>query len=292
MPLDLFRQLSQGVVHKKPHDQRFFGILDIMKFAIITDVHMGEEVEFKGVNRKLSRYSLSSVQEFVSTMNEVEKPEFVVNLGDMIEDSDYETDVANIKTVLGELEKLACPVLNLVGNHEQWAIDEKGLQDLLGVESLFYSKDICDWHMIVMFSEAFGGEDSHIREEQISWLQKNLEDTDKPTLVFIHHSLADQDLTGNFWFEGKENRALVGNRQAVRSVMEDSEKVKAVFNGHVHWNRMDEHGGIPYFTINSIVENVKNDGVPSGCYALVELTESRIVVDIKGIDTAHFEHTL
>ena len=85
--------------------------------------------------------------------------------------------------------------------------------------------------------------------------------------------------------------ALVANRSEIRDIFEKSGKVLAVFNGHVHWNRMDIHNGIPYFNITSIVENFKNDDTPSESFAVVDLHHESITVDIRGNDSAHFQHS-
>ena len=66
-----------------------------MKFAIINDVHVGTPGSgvAKGVQRKLISESERLIKNFVQEMNEVEKPGFVVNLGDWIEDvNDKEQD--------------------------------------------------------------------------------------------------------------------------------------------------------------------------------------------------------
>jgi alkaline phosphatase len=260
-----------------------------MKFAIISDIHLGEEKESKGVIRKLTRYSKQFLQEFIEKMNVIEKPEFVANLGDSISDAEKEIDIANLTHVRDSLNGLSCPVYNLVGNHEQWTLNRAELQSLLNIKSLHYSVDCGDYHIVILFSEAFQGEDPTIGEQQRQWLLEDLANTTKKTLVFVHHSLAEQDLIGNFWFEGRPNRALIENRDEIRRILEDSGKVVGVFNGHVHWNRIDVHNGIPYFTINSIVENFKNDGMPSGSFALVDVTDERIEVEVRGADSAHYE---
>ena len=260
-----------------------------MKFAIISDIHVGEESEHKGVIRKLSRYSLKFLDDFIARMNTEVKPGFVVNLGDMINDVSYEADVKNLKLVLEALKRLTCPVFHLAGNHEQWTIEKKELESLIG-GPVHYSFDASAYHGIVLFSEAYKGEDSTIGDEQKTWLQKELQNTHKKILVFVHHSLADQDLTGNFWFDERPNRALIGNREEIRKIMEESGKVVAVFNGHVHWNRMDVHNGIPYFNIQSLVENFNSDGVPAECHAVVEIDDKGIDVDVVGTDKAHYQY--
>ena len=261
-----------------------------MKFAIISDIHVGEEGEHKGVMRKLSRYSMQFLKDFIARMNVDIKPEFVVNLGDAISGKSAETNVQNLHTVLEALKQIESPVFNLVGNHEQWANTREELELALGLDSLYFSIDLGEYHLLFLLSESFQGADAEVGVEQKKWLKTDLEKSDKRTLVFIHHPLADQSQVGNFWFEGRENRALVGNRHEIRDIFETSGSVVAVFNGHTHWNKMDVHNGIPYFNITSIVENFRNDGTPSASYAIVDVDENEIHVDIVGEDRAHYTY--
>ena len=65
--------------------------------------------------------------------------------------------------------------------------------------------------------------------------------------------------------------------------MAESGKVKAVFNGHIHWNHIMHHDGIPYINLQALSENFQNDGTPAESYALVEVGEGgEVRVDIKG----------
>ena len=263
-----------------------------MKFAIISDIHFGEEHAHKDIIRKLSRHAMPLLQGFVDSMNSSIRPEFVVNLGDAINDMSHDIDVEHLTAVLAAFKNMQAPTSHLMGNHEQQTIDTEELKTILGLESLYYSADIGEYHLVFLFSRASAGEDSTIDEAQRAWLQKDLQGTSKQTLVFVHHALSDQDLTGNFWFEGAPNKALIRNRAEVREILERSGRVIAVFNGHVHWNRMDVQSGIPYFSITSIVENFRNDDTPSDSYAVVEVDGDSITVDVGGEDRQHYEFSI
>ncbi len=238
----------------------------------------------------MSRYSLLFLNDFVQKMNTNFKPEFVVNLGDAINDASPEEDIKNLNIVLSEMKKLSCPFYNLAGNHEQRCLKKEELQTILALDYLYYSFDVGDNHFIALFSEDYEKVTPTISPKQIEWLKQDLAKTNKPTVVFIHHLLSDQDLTGNIWFEGKPHRSLISNREEVRVILEDSKKVVAVFCGHNHWNRMDIHNGIPYFTIQSLVENFKNAGIPSESYALVNLNKTDISVEVVGNDSVGYIH--
>ncbi len=180
-------------------------------------------------------------------------------------------------------KKLNCPVYYVAGNHDLKNISEIELAKLLHQKRLYYSFDFDNFHFITLFSKI--AEDKirfHIPDEQKDWLQKDLDKTDKKCVVFIHYSLADQNLTGNPWFEGRPENCLVANRKEIRNILSDSNKVIAIFNSHLHWDKLDIHGNIPHFTIQSLVENENDKGVASEAYAVVNIEKHKIDVEIKG----------
>jgi hypothetical protein len=86
----------------------------------------------------------------------------------------------------------------------------------------------------------------------------------------------------------------VRERAALRAVLERSGRVRAVFNGHLHRNHLDVINGIPYVTIQSLIENLDADapGRPAAAYAIATLEDARTTVRVLGNDPARyqFEH--
>ncbi|MCR4305687.1 MAG: hypothetical protein NUV73_01215, partial [Candidatus Daviesbacteria bacterium] len=77
-----------------------------MRFAILNDVHIGPITSgYKfGVQRKVMGEGETLLKEFVRKMNEEDHPEFVVNLGDSIEDvNDKTKDIISYKRFLSFL---------------------------------------------------------------------------------------------------------------------------------------------------------------------------------------------
>jgi calcineurin-like phosphoesterase family protein len=223
-------------------------------------------------------------------MNDNVKPEFVVVLGDLVEDDNEKNDKNNIVYIVKLLKKLECPVHYVAGNHDLKNISEDDLVKLFNQKSLYYSFDSGNFNFIVLFSKATEEESILITDEQKIWLNDDLDKTNKKCILFVHHGLADQDLKGNPWFEGRPEFCLVANRKEIRSILERSNKVLAVFNGHLHWDREDMHSSIPYFTIQSLTENEEDKGIASEAYAIVSIINDKIDVEIKGNYSKNFSH--
>ncbi len=253
-----------------------------MKFAILTDIHLGPEGHLRGVLRKMNKDVKKFLDDFVEEMNSSVKPEFVVVLGDLIEDDTAINDKNNINYIVKLLRKLECPVYYVAGNHDLRNLSESELAKLFYQKSLYYSFDLGGFHFITLFSKVLKDRTICIADEQKEWLQQDLNNTNKKCVVFVHHCLADQELKGNPWFEGRPEVCLISNRKEIRNIFSTSKKVIAGFNSHLHWDKQDIHDSIPYFTIQSLVENEDDKGLPSKTHAVVDITNDKVNVEIKG----------
>lgn len=263
-----------------------------MKFAILTDIHLGPEDHFKGVLRKMNKNAKFFLDEFIEEMNSNLKPEFVVVLGDLAEDDNKTNDKNNIVYIVKLLTKLKCPVYYVAGNHDLRNISEDELIKLFKLSSLYYSFNSGSFHFIVLFSKATKEENILITDEQKIWLENDLAKTSKRCIVFVHHGLADQNLKGNPWFEERPEFFLITNRKEIRGILEQSNKVIAVFNSHLHWDKQDIHNSIPYFTIQSLTENEEDKGIASEAYAVVNVIDNKIDVEVKGNYSKNFSHSV
>ena len=101
----------------------------------------------------------------------------------------------------------------------------------------------------------------------------------------------DQDLRGSPWFEGRPHACLVRERRRIRALFQQHGDVRAVFNGHLHWNHLDVIAGIPYVTLQSLIENLDDDapGRAAAAHAVVRLSTKRIVVEVAGAERARYQ---
>ena len=259
------------------------------RVVVLNDIAYGSDKPLNGQLRSLPSRALSLLRYLVNRINNEIRPEFVVRLGSLIEDEDEETDEENHETVVDVLKQLSMPVYHVVGSNEQVNLSQKKIADALKYPKLFYSFDAGDYHFIALFSESKDKQEVHISEEQRHWLQEDLEASKKPALVFVHHLLDEQDLSENFWFKQYPNGCLVEERAEVREILARSGKVKAVFSGCVHQNNLQEHDGIQYVTLQSLVENVaKNGKTASESFTVIELNPREIRVEVDGLDRAEY----
>jgi len=266
-----------------------------VRFALITDVHFGTPASFGGKLRKLSHEAGRLTERFVARMNETERPELVINLGDVIEDSGLEADRENYRRFVDILSGLDAPVLHVAGNHDTVhlaAADLKALWSHAG--ALYYSRDVAGVHFAVLHTEEIKDVAVRLPDEQLEWLKSDLARASFPVVVLMHHPASEMVLTGNRWFENAPHICRVAERRKLRAVIEASGKVVAVFNGHVHWNHLDVIAGIPYVTVQSLIENLDDDapGRPATAWAVCDLGERRLNVDVQGAEPMRYQFEL
>ena len=154
-----------------------------------------------------------------------------------------------------------------------------------------YSQDHHGIHFAVLRTIEHRSERIELPEEQIRWLEQDLAATELPSIVLMHHPASEMRLDGNRWFEKRPHLCRVVERRPLRDVIESSGKVLAVFNGHVHWNHLDIIAGIPYITLQSLIENLDDDapGRAAAAYAVCDLDERRLVVTVHGTEMLRYQ---
>lgn len=266
-----------------------------LTMALISDLHFGPEARFGGKLRKLTHHAARLTEEFVARVNAEIRPDMVVNLGDDIEDESREADLARYAECQAILRKANAKLVNVAGNHDTIHMNREDLVRMWGREGqLHYSFDEGDFHFSVLHTIERKDVDVRIPGAQLDWLREDLRQTRLPTIVLMHHSASEQDTRGSRWFEGRAHLALVVERAGLRRILEESGKVKAVFNGHLHRNHCDVIRGIPYVTLQSLIENLDDDapGRPAAAHAVVQVDPSRIVVRVDGNDPARYQFEL
>lgn len=268
-----------------------------MRFAAVTDLHFGRAAPYRGVERKLTAHAPALTAAFVDDMNRRVRPDFVVVLGDVIEDESPELDVANYTEAAAILSRLDMPVRYVYGNHDLVNLSHDQLLQISGEPALNSSFDAGGWHLVLLHSTASlelpdrpgrgYGLRAEVAPEHLEWLDRDLAAASRPAIVFTHFAPADLNLAGQFWFEHAPEKAMLANRAEVRDVLE-SHDVAMAMNGHVHWNNHTVHNQVSYITIQSLVENASGDGEPAGSWALVEAGGSHVEVTVSGRDPARY----
>lgn len=263
-----------------------------LTLGVVTDLHFGPEARLAGKLRKMTHLAADLTRDFVRRMNEEVKPDLVVNLGDDIEDESREADLARYEECQSILRAARAPLVNVAGDHDLVHLNRDDLNTSWRRSGpLYYAFDCGGWHFVVLHTVEKKDVAVRLPEPQLVWLSDDLASGDTPTVVLMHHSASNQELGDSRWWPGRAHLALVEDRPRLRRMFEASGRVRAVINGHLHWNHLDVIAGIPYVTVQSLIENLDEDapGRAAATHAVVQLTEGRMVVKVRGEDPARYQ---
>lgn len=236
----------------------------LLRVGLMTDLHYGDKPSTK---TRFYREALTKLDEAVQVMNR-EKPALVVELGDFIDQADsVDLEIEWLKTMESHFAKLSMPRHYVLGNHcvgtltkQEFAAHTKasgGHESFEAGSMTFIILDACFRGDGTPYSRKnFDWKDSNIPANQLSWLENKLNKASGPVIVFAHQRL-DAD-----------KAHAVQNAAEVRSLLEKSSKVLAVFQGHSHKNDYQQIAGIHYTTLVAMVEGT---GMENNGYAILDV---------------------
>ncbi|MFD2240377.1 metallophosphoesterase family protein [Flectobacillus roseus] len=206
-----------------------------IKFGICTDVH-----------KDIMHDANERLQSFIDEAS-LSNLDFIIQLGDFCCPNTQNLSFLAIwNSYIGDK-------YHVLGNHDTDGGFSKA-QVIKYWNSLgsYYSFDCQGYHFVVLdgneknpTSSCPGGYDRYIGEEQLKWLENDLQVTSLPTIIFCHQGL-DNDVSG------------ITNATRCRFLLEECnrksgfQKVKVVFSGHHHLDYHNQINAIHYVQINSM----------------------------------------
>mgnify|MGYP002633127287 CR=1 FL=1 len=261
-----------------------------LKIGIVSDMHLGRDTRFRGVLRKIGHRAEALTEAFVTAMNEDFRPAAVFCLGDVVQDMDRARDLEHYGRIWAALGALDAPLIPVNGNHDVIAMSEADVLAFWVRPALHYVTQVGGLDIVVLHTRE--QKDSHVwlPEDQVEWLRAQLAQG-RPTVVLMHHSAAEQDTRHNYWFADHPHLAVLHNREQVREVIGNTGNVLAVLNGHLHWNQLTVHDGIPYITVHSLTENPSGDESPPrpvAAYGELVFGDGYATLDVRGLERVSY----
>lgn len=243
---------------------------EVLSLGLLTDVHYADK---KTWGSRAYRDSLLKGKEAAEFFKE-KKPAAMVCLGDLIDAApSVETEISYLTAICKVLDVAGIPRHHVLGNHCVATLNKEEFFKNAGSANKegHYSFDLKGNHFVVLDAcynsrmEPYGRNnfvwhDSNMTPEEIAWLKKDLAKTKLPAVVFTHQRL-DVD---------RPNKYAIKQSVEVRKILEDSGRVRVVFQGHSHKNELEEVNGIPYCTLAAMVEG---EGIESNSYSLLRFLD-------------------
>lgn len=233
-----------------------------MKIGLFTDSHYST-AEIPGCVRQHKK-SLKKIEISFRAFSE-EKCDLVICLGDLIDqETDHEKEIENLKKVSGVFSKYELDVRVVMGNHDAFAFKEDEFYSILGLkckpENIYNDKK-----NIIFIDACYFKTGVHYQPGDSDWTDTYYPKTDEleeilssikgEAFIFMHQDIDPET----------ESELRLSNDFVVRNILEKSNKVKTVFQGHNHPGRTLELNGILYVTCPAMCEHSE------GYYSIVEI---------------------
>ena len=203
----------------------------------LTDTHIlpPGQVLYKKVDTALH------LRETVKQINRMRPmPDVLIITGDLTEQGDEE----EYQHFLELIEPLQMPVYVVPGNHDNPQIMAEVFTGTtcfpVTDDTYQYAIEDLPFRILGINSRCDGSELPEFGEKRLSWLKRQLDKSDKPVLLAVHHppmvtGIELIDMGGSEWF------------QRLKSLLAGYEQVKLVICGHCHTDLCGRIGNIPVY---------------------------------------------
>ena len=254
--------LASGNVLKAAHAKQ----TEVLSLGLLTDIHYADK---NTLGTRAYRDSLLKGKD-AAEFFKIKKPAAIICLGDLIDAApSVDTEISYLTAICKVLNIVGIPRHHVLGNHCVATLKKEEFFKYAKSANTegHYSFDLKGTHFIVLDAcynskmEPYGRNnfvwhDSNMTPQEIEWLKEDLAETKLPTVIFTHQRL-DVD---------RPNKYAIKQSVEVRKILEESKKVRVVFQGHSHKNELAEVNEIPYCTLAAMVEG---EGVESNSYSLL-----------------------
>jgi len=236
----------------------------LLRIGLMTDPHFADK---PAAGSRFYREALAKLDEAVAHFNRT-KPDFVVELGDFVDQADTVDQESEWLTSIEEhYRRLDMPRHYVLGNHCVTTLTKQEFARHTGSTGGHNAFDAMGLRILILDScyredgtaygrKNFHWQDANLPKTELAWLEAELRAGDGPVVVMAHQRL-DSDPAHS-----------VRNAAAVRTILEKSGRVLAVFQGHSHRNDYQQIAGIHYVTLVAMVEG---SGADQSGYTMLDV---------------------
>lgn len=244
--------------------------MNSIKLVFVSDIHFGVDDLYRPGSE------VGELMEgFVQLIKEEIRPDAVVELGDRINNVDHEGDAQHLQYILEQLDnKLQIPVFHVLGNHDVVYLKKEESTAIIGEQASWHSFIYRGFKFIMldtvdpMIANCGGA----VSEQQLAWLQEEMNIDNVPKLVFGHHPIDDQTMRSNTTFIDTDMHLnFLENKWEVRRILESGKNYCMYGCGHMHWFSFlcSENG--TYITTPSFTEAYPQKTGAPGAFLVVDV---------------------
>lgn len=237
-----------------------------MKIVHLSDLH----ISYEG-NEIWETDTLSHFKHAVEIIGKISNIDAIIITGDLSNDGSRWSYEYIYKT----LKQLNIPTLCCPGNHDN--IEMMSMMNLNIFHTNNYETNINGYDLLILNSTIPEMSRGMFSEDDMSWIERRLENSQNPTIIAFHHPCVDPG--------GWLNRKLLENRNDFVQLVSKYRNVKLVLYGHIHYNIQHLINGCCYSAAPSIGFAFDKDlpkfQIASGQegFNLISITENEIKIE-------------
>ena len=221
-----------------------------MKLGLFTDSHYSSQEVTCGC-----RYNSRSLEKMSKAYEAFEQAgcELVICLGDLTDhEESHAQEILNLQAAAKVMVGSQIPTFCVMGNHDGFSFTVEEFYGLLGTQQPQVYR--AGEKTLLFLDACFFQSGAHYMPGDSDWtdtflpdpekLKHQLEAAEGEVIVFLHQNI-DPEI--------REDHCL-HNRARVREILEQSGKVRTVYQGHYHPGKVTEHNGIRYVTLPAMCE--------------------------------------
>ena len=245
----------------------------MLKICLVSDIHHG-----KNKYSNIYNDAIPLIHKF-NDFCDKHKPDLVIELGDRIHDSTYQTDFKLATEVAEAFATNNYKVFHLNGNHDICNLSAKDTANIFQQneesETLaLKGVNVVIWRAETRLENSKSFRGIHIRDSDLIWLENICKSSTKPLLIFSHVPLSGRGQLGNVFFENNLELSRYTKYREIRTILKSSSVPTYCFAGHVHQNSYCQIDTVSHFTQQSLTETYVTNNQISCSMGLVQVNQT------------------
>ncbi|WP_125588091.1 metallophosphoesterase family protein [Companilactobacillus jidongensis] len=252
-----------------------------LKIVQITDTHLTPRDAKPANHQRVDPYiKLQNIFQDVELMPD--RPDMAVISGDLVHEG-VEFDYQKLKDIIDyQSQRLHIPIYVILGNHDRTEAFYRGYLEEEPQEKYYYgiATGLCDIYFI---DSTYGDiEQGYINNEQLDWLKRSLQNSDKKmSLIFMHHPVDGPAVIHMRY-------SILQNSEELLDIVQGS-SVKAIFSGHIHFPTEFNRENILCSTADSSAYHINCDNhhnhlvMDATSYNIITVADDKVGVETRSL---------
>lgn len=256
-----------------------------IRIGLIADIHAG-----RTAGTKKGETANTLLRQALHELTEA-GVDVVVDVGDRVNNGEASEEFEALTQVGRIFQEAGLSRIHLIGNHDVVSLSAADHEQALAAPCRSDVVEVSGLAIIQWIPDAsIGPHGFTLSPTDLEWLAETARRIDQPAMLLSHIPISDASMVGNYYFEQFIGGPYDGgagnysNAAEARRILRTNPWISLCVAGHVHWNSVRTVDGVRHVTVQSLTESFTTDGRPAGAYAILELADGTMTLDVHGLD--------